>query len=217
MKNLSTSDRISLATAIATVLLAVVTAWLAWTTYKVTVMASNEINLEHRVLIYRECVTASPTEAKNGDSLMSLSLRYSDGYEYNERLSLADIRAYLKPAGVDFLRCRLVNYGKLPVLNVQMSFGVQFGHQKPRAVVMSPVAALSADPNAPDSKYTMWIVNSGRVPITIYIPNLVRYTTVENEQPTMPQRLDPHLNDRWIIAPGRDVQEILDQRYMQNF
>lgn len=190
--------------------------FLSWTTNKVTRAVEQEIGLEHKVLLYRTCAVAAREDAKSGDALVNLDPKLSDGYEYNEKLSKADLLLYLKSSAIDYLRCEVVNAGKLPVLKVQIALSGQYAHHRPFRIVTSALPALSADPLAADSRAAIWFVDNSNLPITLYSPQAVKYVTVEGKS-NDDDTLEPRLNDRWIVKSNKDVQEILDQRNMKDF
>ena len=68
-----------------TVVLAAVTAWLAYDTHKVARLTYEENWLERKVSIVRLCDTASRDGQKTGDGVMDFQPHTPDGFEYSYR------------------------------------------------------------------------------------------------------------------------------------
>lgn len=194
-------------TAIATLVLAAVTAWLAWLTNAGVQYASNEISLEHRVGIVRICGTASRSEARDGDALMDLQKMGSDPVSYSDRLSADVLRTeYLTSKANDFVRCEIWNYGKLPVSAVQLSLLVTVSGKAHR-VYTTPFNFIEAG-----GKRVFWVTNNTALSCELFAPDRIRYQRFsEADEPPIGEKALPFLHDHWTVRKDVPVAEHLDQ------
>ena len=206
---------LDIAVAFGTVLLAVVTAWLAFDTHRLAASTTEDERLRQSVIIFRECATASRTDAKAGDSLIDLRPNIPDKYESEDRLSTDEFPDYLTSSKIDYLRCEIINAGQLPVLDVQMALDAESNHKTFR-IVSSVFHILYAG-----DRRVIWFSNTTSSAVTVHSPNKVRYTPYvsgsEGDGLLAVADLRPVLADRWTIRKNRDVAEDLDQREMQTF
>ncbi len=201
----------SIVIALGTVLLAAVTAWLAYDTHKVAQLTYEETSLERKVIVVRLCDTASREEAKDGDAIMDFKPHSPDGFEYSDRLSKDVLLGqYLRSTADDFLRCDVLNFGRLPLLEVQLAMTAV---TKSRTIRMetSPFLSVSAG-----GRGTFWFVNNSDETVTVHSPNRARYQVYDTGQ-TVVTAAQPKLNDAWVIRPNRPVMEDLDQGPMSRF
>jgi hypothetical protein len=198
-----------------TILLAAVTAGLAWDTHRLASVTYQAALLEHKVVLVRLCDTATREQARDGDGVMDFQPHSPDGFEYSDSVSRDDImQTYLTNPEDDFVRCEVINYGELPVLQVQAAMTVvgKRGYvSEVRRIETSPFLSI------PAGKYaTFWFVNNSDVTATLHTIDKVRYQVYETGQ-TVTLPAEPRLADVWVIRPKRKVIEYLDQRQMTDF
>lgn len=184
---------------------------LAYDTHKVAQLTYEETSLERKVVIVRLCDTASREEAKDGDGVIDFQPHSPDGFESSDRLS-RDILVgqYLRSKADDFLRCEVLNFGSLPLLEVQLAMT---GVTKTRTIGIETSPFLSVPAGGLG---TFWFVNNSDVTATVHSPNPARYQIYETGE-TVVAPAQPILNDQWVIKQNRPVMEYLDQRSMSPF
>lgn len=197
--------------AFGTIVLAAVTTWLAYDTHKVVQLTYEEANLERKVVVVRLCDTASKEEAKDGDGVMDFQPHSPDGFEYSDRLSKdVLIREYLRSTADDFLRCDVLNFGRLPLLEVQVEMTAVTKHRVVR-METSPFLSIPGSGHG-----TFWFVNNSDETATVYAPSRARYQIYETGR-TIVTAAQPTLRDAWVVRPNRPVMEYLDQEPMTPF
>lgn len=196
--------------AFGTVVLAAFTAWLAYDTHKVAQVTYEESSLERKVAVARLCDTASRDEARSGDGVMDFQPHSPDGFEYSDRISKDELLPYLRSQANDFVRCEIVNVGRLPLLEVQLAMT---GVTKRRTIRMETSPFLSV---APGGSQAFWFVNNSDETVKLLSPNRIRYQVFDTGESVLRDAL-PKLNDAWVVRPNRAVIEYLDQRQMAPF
>lgn len=212
-----TDRNLAATTAIATALLALGTAWLAWTTHDLAKVAYSEITLQRTVQLVRECGPASRNDAKSGDALIELDSRSSDGFEYNDWLSRVDLLDRFKCDKIDYLRCQFTNVSRLPLLYVHVSVVVRYAN-KGVVTIFFPLRTSQASSGGLDPTRIVWFANNGPLSATVRNPDKSQYTQlVPDIKNDAVHKLMPDLMDRWIVARDADIKEYLDQKEMNGF
>jgi hypothetical protein len=211
------ADRVlDMAIAGGTVLLAAVTAWLAFYTHRLAQSQTADERLKRTTIVLRECATATLSDARAGESLIDLIPSDADGYVSNDRLSIDEFSQYFKSKANDYLRCEIINASQLPVLNVQIALDAEMPHRPTVRVTSSVFHVIEAG-----SRRIVWFTNNTTTKVVIRSPDRVRYTPYATEggaaETFKIEPLRPVLADRWTLRKDEEVEEVLDQREMKPF
>lgn len=199
-------------TALSTAVLAMLTAWLAYDTHRLAQVTAEEAGLGLRVGLVQECAVDTRDDVHPWDALIDLRPNDKDGYEGSDQVSDLDMFTYLKSQDSDYLRCTISNYGKLPLLDVQTIFEADFPNGRKVHIVSARFHVI-----APKKSKTTWFANNSKATIMLHSPQKIRYRTFDHPDQPITEDAKPALHDRWVLRPGRDVEEQLDQSETQVF